>query len=143
MSNDATKTILVTGGAGFIGSAVVRRLVADTNWNVVNVDCLTYAGNLNSIAMVADSSRYAFEKADIADEAVVERLFRSYDPDFVLHLAAESHVDRSIDSAAPFVRTNVVGTFVLLESALRHWRIVSPAMPIWMARLRSTISFKQ
>ena len=124
MSNKATKTILVTGGAGFIGSAVVRRLVADTNWNVVNVDCLTYAGNLNSIAMVADNSRYAFEKADIADEAAVERLFRSYDPDFVLHLAAESHVDRSIDSAAPFVRTNVVGTFVLLESALRHWRML-------------------
>jgi dTDP-glucose 4,6-dehydratase len=89
---------------------------------VVNVDCLTYAGNLNSLAPVKDDPRYRFEQVDITDAPSVERLFAQYIPDFVLHLAAESHVDRSIDSAAPFVQTNIVGTFVLLEAALRHWR---------------------
>jgi dTDP-glucose 4,6-dehydratase len=114
--------ILVTGGCGFIGSAVCRRIVRDTGHSVVNVDLLTYAGSPTSVAEVADSSRYAFVKADIADRAAMERVFRTHQPDAVLHLAAESHVDRSIDTAEPFVRTNVVGTFTLLEVALAYWK---------------------
>jgi dTDP-glucose 4,6-dehydratase len=127
MSKEETPTILVTGGAGFIGSCVIRTLAAETDWRIVNVDCLTYAGNLNSLESVAGSRRYVFEKVDIADAPEMQRLFDTYDPDFVLHLAAESHVDRSIDSAAPFIQTNIHGTFVLLEAATTHWRALDAA----------------
>jgi dTDP-glucose 4,6-dehydratase len=112
--------ILVTGGAGFIGSAVVRRLVADGR-RVVNVDKLTYAANLDSLAGVADSELYAFERVDICDRAAVRDVFQRHRPGAVLHLAAESHVDRSIDGPDDFVQTNVVGTFVMLEEARRYW----------------------
>jgi len=114
-------TVLVTGGAGFIGSALVRRLVATTGHRVVTVDKLTYAGNLDSLAPVAGHPRHAFERVDVADRGAVRALFERYRPAGVLHLAAESHVDRSIDGPDDFVRTNVVGTFTLLEEARRHW----------------------
>ncbi len=113
-------TLLVTGGAGFIGSALVRHLIADTDYRVVNVDALTYAGNLDSVAEAAESERYTFENVDICDADAVGRLFETVRPDGVIHLAAESHVDRSIDGPAAFVQTNVVGTFTLLEAARRH-----------------------
>ena len=113
-------TLLVTGGAGFIGSALVRHLIADTDYTVVNVDALTYAGNLESLGDAAESDRYTFEHVDICDADAVGRLFETHRPDGVVHLAAESHVDRSIDGPAAFVQTNVVGTFTLLEAARRH-----------------------
>ncbi len=113
--------IIVTGGAGFIGSALVRHLVADTPHEVVNVDLLTYAGNPDSLAEIAASGRYRFEQADIRDGDAMHRLFRTHRPDAVIHLAAESHVDRSIDGPAEFVHTNLVGTYQLLEAA-RAWR---------------------
>lgn len=114
-------TILVTGGAGFIGSALVRMLVARTTANVVTVDRLTYAGNLDSLASVATSPRHHFERVDICDARALRRVFESHLPDAVVHLAAESHVDRSLDGPAEFIRTNVLGTFTLLEEARRHW----------------------
>ena len=113
--------ILVTGGAGFIGSAVVRRAVGD-GLSVVNVDKLTYAANLDNVASVAGSPSYAFEQADIADGAAMARIMAAHDPDAVLHLAAESHVDRSIDGPAAFIETNITGTYVLLEAVRAHWR---------------------
>lgn len=113
--------ILITGGAGFIGSAVIRHLIAETDATIINVDKLTYAGNLMSLAQVADSPRYRFEQVDICDTAEVARLFRSYRPDAVMHLAAESHVDRSITGPAVFVQTNVIGTYTLLEAAREYW----------------------
>lgn len=116
---------MVTGGAGFIGSAVVRRIIRETPHNVVVVDLLTYAGNLDSLAPVSSSSRYRFERADIVDQSTIARIFAQYDPDVVMNLAAESHVDRSIDGPSDFVRTNVVGAFTLLQSALEHWRKLS------------------
>jgi len=113
--------ILVTGGAGFIGSAVIRHLIAESEHAVVNVDCLTYAGNPTTLETIADDSRYCFEKTDICHEVAVARVFERHQPDAVMHLAAESHVDRSIDGPAAFVQTNVVGTYTLLEIARRYW----------------------
>jgi dTDP-glucose 4,6-dehydratase len=114
--------ILVTGGAGFIGSAVVRHLLLDTAHEVVNLDKLTYAANLASLAEVDRDPRYRFEKVDICDAGEVGRVFRDHRPDAVMHLAAESHVDRSIDGPGAFVQTNVVGTATLLQHALAYWR---------------------
>lgn len=115
-------TVLVTGGAGFIGSAAIRAIVARGEQRVVNVDKLTYAGNLDSLESVADSPNYVFERVDICDADSVRRVFEQYRPNAVLHLAAESHVDRSIDGPGAFVETNVIGTFTLLQEALRFWR---------------------
>jgi dTDP-glucose 4,6-dehydratase len=116
------KSILITGGAGFIGSAVVRYLLNTTEAYLINVDKLTYAGNLESLASVAAHPRYAFVQADICDAKAMQQIFTQYRPDAVLHLAAESHVDRSIDSPATFIETNVAGTYTLLEVALHYWR---------------------
>lgn len=113
--------ILVTGGAGFIGSAVVRHIINDTQDSVINVDKLTYAGNLESLADVAQSDRYHFEHADICDSDAMARIFAEHQPDAVMHLAAESHVDRSITGPAAFIETNIVGTYVLLEASRKYW----------------------
>ena len=113
--------ILITGGAGFIGSAVIRHIIDTTNYSVVNVDKLTYAGNLESLASVQDSAKYKFEKVDICDSKEVGRVFSQYQPDIVMHLAAESHVDRSIDGPGEFIQTNIVGTYILLEQARDYW----------------------
>ena len=115
------KRILVTGGAGFIGSAVVRHIIADTNNSVVVVDKLTYAGNLESLTPVSDSDRYAFEQVDICNRTELDRVFAQYQPDYVMHLAAESHVDRSIDGPAAFIETNIVGTYTILAAARQYW----------------------
>lgn len=112
---------LITGGAGFIGSAVIRFLIDQTNHQVVNVDKLTYAGNLESLAEVSDSERYHFEQLDICDSKGIERLFNEYRPDVVMHLAAESHVDRSISGPAEFIETNINGSYVMLEAARQYW----------------------
>ncbi|MFN4357534.1 dTDP-glucose 4,6-dehydratase [Sphingopyxis alaskensis] len=120
------KRILVTGGAGFIGSAVCRHLVEDLGREVVNVDALTYAANLASVAPIADSGRYHFEQADVRDRAAIDDIFARYQPDAVMHLAAESHVDRSISGAQVFLETNILGTAVMLE-ALRAYRDNLPA----------------
>lgn len=119
-------TFLVTGGAGFIGSAVVRELISRADCKVVNVDKLTYAGNLESLASIADSPRYQFVHADICDALAMAKVFETYQPDVVMHLAAESHVDRSIDGPAEFVQTNIVGTYTLLEAARVYWFGLSP-----------------
>ena len=116
-----SKTILVTGGAGFIGSAVVRHIIENTQDNVVNVDKLTYAGNLESLESVENNSRYVFEQVDICDAKALARVFEHHQPDAVMHLAAESHVDRSIDGPAAFIETNIVGTYTLLEAARAYW----------------------
>ncbi|KHS98272.1 dTDP-glucose 4,6-dehydratase [Pectobacterium brasiliense] len=116
------KRILITGGAGFIGSALVRYILTETQDSVVVVDKLTYAGNLSSLAPVADSSRFAFEQVDICDRAELDRVFTAYQPALVMHLAAESHVDRSIDGPAAFIETNIVGTYTMLEAARHYWQ---------------------
>lgn len=113
--------ILVTGGAGFIGSAVVRHIIQDTDNTVLNVDKLTYAGNLESLATVADNPRYQFSQTDICDRAALDQLFETFQPDAVMHLAAESHVDRSITGPAAFIETNIIGTYQLLEAARHYW----------------------
>ncbi len=119
--------ILVTGGAGFIGSAVVRHIIQDTNDSVINLDKLTYAGNLESLASVANSERYAFEQVDICNRAELDRVFATHQPDAVMHLAAESHVDRSITGPADFIETNIVGTYMLLEAARAYWNDLDEA----------------
>ena len=118
--------ILVTGGAGFIGSALIRHLIGETGHEVLNLDKLTYAGVLSSLAPIDDSPRYRFVRGDICDAALVGRLFAEFEPDIVAHLAAESHVDRSIDGPGAFIQTNVVGTFNMLQQALGHWRSLAP-----------------
>jgi len=120
-----SKCIVVTGGAGFIGSALVRYLIRNTDFNVVNVDKLTYAGNLNSLTEIDKDARYIFERKDICDRHAMEKIFSKYQPEVVMHLAAESHVDRSIDGPREFLNTNVIGTYTLLETALEYWRNLS------------------
>jgi len=113
--------VLVTGGAGFIGSAVIRHIINNTLNQVLNIDKLTYAGNLESLSEIDQSDRYEFQQIDICDELALTNAFEQFQPDFVMHLAAESHVDRSIDGPAAFIQTNIVGTYVLLEVARKYW----------------------
>ena len=122
------KTIFITGGAGFIGSEAVHQAL-DKGFHVINIDKLTYSGNLASLADIADNPKYTFEKADITDHDRMQSLFATYQPDYVLHLAAESHVDRSIDSPKPFIDTNIGGTFVLLETARQYLKTLSHISP--------------
>lgn len=119
--------ILVTGGAGFIGSAVIRHLLNDTRHEVINLDKLTYAGNLESLLQVTEDPRYRFEQVDICDAENVARVFEQHQPDIVMHLAAESHVDRSIDGPGEFIQTNVVGTYTLLDQARRYFQTLDEA----------------
>lgn len=116
------KKLLITGGAGFIGSALIRETIRTTPHRVLNVDKLTYAGNLESLASVQDHDRYEFVQADISDRATMDHLFATYQPDAIMHLAAESHVDRSIEGPADFINTNIVGTYTLLEAARNYWQ---------------------
>lgn len=113
--------ILITGGAGFIGSAVIRHIITQTTDNVLNVDKLTYAGNLESLVSVSGSSRYQFSQTDIYDKEALTHLFQTFRPDIIMHLAAESHVDRSIASSADFIQTNIIGTYMLLEVARQYY----------------------
>ena len=119
---DTNKTIIVTGGAGFIGSELIRYLIENTKYKVVNIDKLTYSGNLESLISIESNSNYIFEQIDICDENELKRVFAEHKPDVVMHLAAESHVDRSIDGPKDFIQTNIVGTFVLLEQAKNYWQ---------------------
>lgn len=118
--------LLVTGGAGFIGSAVIRHIIRHTEDQVVNLDKLTYAGNLESLAEARFNERHVFERVDICDTAEVMRVFQEHQPDAVMHLAAESHVDRSIDGPAAFIQTNIVGTYSMLEAARQYWQALDP-----------------
>ncbi len=126
-ANLPPKRILVTGGAGFIGSAVARHLIAETDHQVLVLDKLTYAGNLDSLRPVENNPRYGFVQADILDAPRMREVMASFRPDLVMHLAAESHVDRSIDGPGAFIQTNVVGTYTLLQAALAHWQSLSGA----------------
>ena len=119
---NTNKTIIVTGGAGFIGSELIRYLIENTKYKVVNIDKLTYSGNLESLISIESNSNYIFEQIDICDENELKRVFAEHKPDIVMHLAAESHVDRSIDGPKDFIQTNIVGTFVLLEQAKNYWQ---------------------
>jgi dTDP-glucose 4,6-dehydratase len=119
--------ILVTGGAGFIGSAVIRHIIENTQDSVVNLDKLTYAGNLESLVTIQNNQRYAFEQVDICEASELDRVFKKHQPDAVMHLAAESHVDRSIDGPAEFIQTNIVGTYTLLEAARAYWNTLPEA----------------
>ncbi|ALV74316.1 dTDP-glucose 4,6-dehydratase [Acinetobacter johnsonii] len=113
--------IIVTGGAGFIGSAVIRHIINHTNNEVLNIDKLTYAGNLESLELISDSERYQFSQTDICDRIALDQIFESFQPDAVMHLAAESHVDRSITGSAAFIETNIIGTYQLLEATRHYW----------------------
>lgn len=119
--------ILVTGGAGFIGSAVIRHIISNTSQSVVNVDKLTYAGNLESLVQVSQDSRYVFERVDICDRDQIDRVLREHQPDAIMHLAAESHVDRSISGPSEFIQTNIIGTYTLLEAARHYWAALDDA----------------
>ena len=134
MSN--SKTFLITGGAGFIGSAVVRELIQNSDHKVVNVDKLTYAGNLESLAGADQDPRYTFVQADICDADAIYQIFSEHQPDVVMHLAAESHVDRSIDGPAAFISTNIVGTYTLLEAARHYWLSLKDSAPEKAAEFR-------
>lgn len=122
----SAETIFITGGAGFIGSALVRLLIDESEWSIVNIDKLTYAGNLESLASLADNPRHIFAHSDICDRAALDRLFAEYQPAGVIHLAAESHVDRSIHGPADFIETNIVGTYTLLEATRSYWSGLMP-----------------
>lgn len=120
-SKENSKIILITGGAGFIGSALIRHLIQNTQHNIINVDKLTYAGNLESLKSVENSPRYRFEKVDICDGEKISQIFEKHQPDIIMHLAAESHVDRSIAAAGEFIQTNIVGTYQLLEVSRKYF----------------------
>tara|TARA_B100000700_G_C15039838_1_gene854781 strand:+ start:1902 stop:2444 length:543 start_codon:yes stop_codon:yes gene_type:complete len=140
----ASKMFLVTGGAGFIGSAVIRELILNTDYRVVNVDKLTYAGNLESLAPVESNERCYFEQVDICDAGEIKRVLNKYQPDYVMHLAAESHVDRSIDGPAEFINTNIMGTYTLLEFCRACWsglKSVAPETPKGVDQYRDLIMF--
>ncbi len=116
------KTVLVTGGAGFIGSALIRHIISHTEYKVINIDKLTYSGNLESLKSIESNQNYIFEQIDICDKNSLKTLLHKNKPDALIHLAAESHVDRSIDEPADFIQTNIVGTFTLLEQAKNYWQ---------------------
>lgn len=118
--------ILITGGAGFIGSAFIRYIIKNTSHDVINVDCLTYAGNLESLRMISTDPKYHFEQVDICSKKEIQRVFSTYKPDAVLHLAAESHVDKSIEGPWNFIKTNIIGTYNLLQESLDYWRCLDP-----------------